>query len=79
MRDHPVIEKMERDGYLYEETSPECPECTGDLGDEVYEIDGKWVCCECFKDWVKSKVDEAPEQFAKLLSVPTQSLNVVFI
>lgn len=79
MRDHPVVEKMERDGYIHEDTSPECPECSGDLGSEIYEIDGKWVCRECFKDWTIEKVREAPECVAKLLSVPTRSLNVVFI
>jgi len=32
---------------------PECPRCGWGLSDEVFELDGEYVCAECFKEYLK--------------------------
>lgn len=69
--DHPVIAQIERTGGPFGvDWTRVCPICDGDLGPWAYDVDGTVEVCEnCFKDWAKEQVDEAPECIAAVLGV----------
>lgn len=49
MRDHPIIEQMERNGYLDSYFEPEtCDICGEEFEDDwYYDIDGEHICDDC--------------------------------
>ena len=66
--DAPYIRQAERDGYDTDGgTYADCG-CLVYTDDELYETEqGKWVCGECFKDWLREQIDELlPYELAEL-------------
>lgn len=64
--DHPEISRMQREGYYTE--APLCPNCGSPLTGYSFEVDGEFVCLECFEEWVKER---SPLVLASLLNVRT--------
>lgn len=46
-----------------------CPLCDGALAGTAYEIDGREVCGECFKEWVEDYISTNPREVANALGV----------
>ena len=73
--EHPDITRALKTGYP---DTPDfgraCPWCDGDIGDVAYEIDGEWVCVECFKEWVIDEMSVSPELIAHDLKVDTRRI-----
>lgn len=42
----------------------QCPQCHSDL---TYEDQPKWVCTQCFHEWIPVETEEAPNAEAKLI------------
>lgn len=53
-----------------------CSKCQGELypGDQVYHLDGKEVCFDCFKDWVLELLNVSPHLLADRLGVDISTL-----
>lgn len=47
-----------------------CPWCGEDTSDEVYEIDGNYVCEDCFKDYIE---DKTLEELAEMIGIRHKS------
>lgn len=48
-----------------------CHKCQGELygGENVFLMNGKTMCKECFKDWVLKFLDTSPNMLSDLLGV----------
>lgn len=46
-----------------------CPKCGGEVwpGEEMYRVDGKELCEDCFKGWFWDFWDTSPRRFALVL------------
>ena len=51
LADHPTVRSLIYAGVP--ECDPEhlCPCCSEYAGEYRFEIDGEWVCVQCFEDW----------------------------
>lgn len=69
--DHPDVKAMLETGYPrnHRDDYPECPYCHGAQTDWVFELDGDYVCRDCFIDWVKEYTSTNPREVALALSV----------
>ena len=67
--DHPIIERLERNGYIEDAQYTLCESCEGEVykGETLYYNEGKWLCNECFIDaiteFVKWKTDEFAAEY----------------
>jgi len=74
--DHPEIRAVERCGYPPHQKPPAaCPLCAGDLGERAYELEGEYVCRDCFTGWVQDYLRTNPEDVARALFVQTRYLE----
>lgn len=76
--EHPAITALELRGYP-EDVGRSCPDCGGDLfaGGTAYEIEGRTVCEECFREWVQDFVLTNPREVARALNVDFRFLQAV--
>lgn len=69
--DHPDIRSAERTGYAPWHTPEElCPRCGGQRSEWMFEIDGEYVCLECFQEWVHDILTTNPNDVAAALDTP---------
>lgn len=78
MRDyeHPDITRTLRTGYPYRpDFGRMCPRCDGDMGEIAFEVEGKQICSECFKEWVIENVRLDPETTAHNLGIEMERVR----
>ena len=53
-----------------------CQECEAELfsGSKAYNLNGRLVCVECFKDWTRDLLDTSPQILADRLGVEVSTL-----
>lgn len=52
-----ILDAIEQMGYPREYHRKYCPSCGEELSflEDIYEVDyGKWMCNDCFEDWIGS-------------------------
>lgn len=74
VKDHPVTASLLRSGcpddsYSVHPEDSECPFCGGAQTNWVFELEGEYVCRDCFCDWVKDYVTTNPKEVAVALAV----------
>lgn len=76
--EHPAITALELGGYP-EDVGRSCPDCGGDLfaGGAAYEIEGRTVCEECFREWARDYLLSNPREVARALNVDFMLLQTV--
>lgn len=70
--EHPDIRAALRSGYpLYAKQSL-CPRCGYDIGQRSFLVEGEYICCPCFTEWVTDYLNTNPEELAEALLVPVR-------
>lgn len=74
--EHPVITALLRGGYTEPPEGP-CCGCGAEFeqGKTIYEIEGKDVCEECFREWVQDYALTNPREVARALNVDFRLLQ----
>lgn len=68
--DHPDIAQTLRDGYPHGYSALlECSSCDGAIDVNAYEIDDRWVCEECFREWLEDYAATNSPDIARALNV----------
>lgn len=55
-----------------------CGKCQGELygGEQVFCVDGKTMCKECFKDWLLDLLDTSPDLLADRVGAIFETVEV---
>lgn len=53
-----------------------CDQCQGEMynGETLYEVEGRYVCKDCFEEWARDFFETSPELFADALGVGTVTI-----
>lgn len=72
MIEHPVVAKMERDGYLTIGKLMHCERCGAELAgqDKVFTFDGQEMCSECVKECIEDNYNLS--EIAEALNIPAR-------
>lgn len=74
--EHPEVARALRDGYPHgnDDFVRCCPECDAEMTRIMYRLDGRYVCEECFLEWLREYAAENPAGAALDMGIET-SIN----